>query len=155
MARNIVSNISCNFVTKIGNGRVNNINVLFRGNYLQGYITFDLYGNDTLEGVVYKLKSEDIKKIQKYIDIQYKCDIINLEVELKGVKQKILTFAPQEKMRLNIPDSRYLEKLETSYSEFGINKDNLYRYLAKTFIKLYPEMKNKYMLIKKGESKDV
>ena len=150
ISKEVITSI-CNYSKRVGKARIEDVELTFQGDFTQGFLHLKRGGKDTLNGVLYNMMDEDVVLIQNFLDIQYKTKKAKTKVTT-GVKsvQTAIIFVPDVELKLKLPDAKYFEWLKLAYSENEFNESMLDKVLARTFIKTYPSIKEKYRLVEKG-----
>ena len=137
MARDIISQICVKQYKRIKLGFISKVDFSFKGDGSQGFLCLEK-GNSMIDGVLYRMDLEDIERVQKYIELQYKTKRIICNVTIgERREEKAIVFVPSEKLKPILPDKRYYKLLCASYDENRLEYGTLEKALRNTLKRIY------------------
>lgn len=116
----------CKTARILGEGILNDYKLLFKGSPNNAYATIEESKGDYVPILVWELKPEDEKSLDKYEGypiFYYKKDVV-VKVEEVG-EVEAMVYIMDKKREIGIPSKRYYEVLREGYKKFGFDMEIL------------------------------
>ena len=120
----------CRTVKVYGKGVLKGYRLLFKGSKNNAYLTIEAKTGKEVPVVIWEIKADDEKELDRYEgypSFYYKENIpVELETgETATAMVYIMTKKIKDRIELNLPSQSYLEAVKAGYEDFGFNLKHL------------------------------
>lgn len=115
----------CPTATVVGKSELSGYKLIFKGAPTNAYATIEESTHDTVPVLIWELKAQDEKTLDRYEGyptFYYKKDIT---VEVEATQVQAMVYIMNKKAQIGIPSPRYYEIIRTGYKTAGFDESVL------------------------------
>lgn len=115
----------CLTATVVGKGELSGYKLIFKGVHTNAYATIEESTHDTVPVLIWELKPQDEKALDRYEGYPTFYYKKNINVEIEGTQVEAMVYIMNEKAQIGIPSSRYYEIIRAGYKIAGFDESIL------------------------------
>lgn len=115
----------CPTATVVGKSELMGYKLVFKGSPTNAYATIEESTHYTVPVLIWELKSQDEKALDRYEGYPSFYYKKNISVEVEDTKIEAMVYVMNEKAQIGIPSPRYYEVIKTGYKTAGFDESIL------------------------------
>lgn len=115
----------CPTATVVGKSELTGYKLIFKGASTNAYATIEESTHDTVPVLIWELKLQDEKALDRYEGYPIFYYKKNISVEVEGKQVEAMVYVMNEKVQIGIPSLRYYEVIKTGYKTAGFDESVL------------------------------
>lgn len=115
----------CPTATVVGKSELVGYKLIFKGAPTNAYATIEESTHDIVPVLIWELKSQDEKALDRYEGYPTFYYKKNIGVEVEGTQVEAMVYIMNEKNQLGIPSPRYYDVIRTGYKTAGFDESIL------------------------------
>lgn len=115
----------CPTATVVGKSELVGYKLIFKGAPINAYATIEENINDTVPILIWELKPQDEKALDRYEGYPTFYYKKNITVEVEGTQVEAMVYIMNEKAQIGIPSPRYYQIIRTGYKNAGFDESVL------------------------------